>query len=105
MRLVAVGRCPLLKMSIIIALPFHSEGGLETMPIFAFKCQGCSHKFDLLVHASTIPTCPECQSNKLEKQLTGFAVGGTDGGMDFSGGPGSCGSCGDPRGPGACSMN
>jgi hypothetical protein len=25
--------------------------------------------------------------------------------MDFSGGPGSCGSCGDPRGPGACSMN
>lgn len=75
------------------------------MPIFAYQCQGCSHHFDLLVHRSTIPACPECQGTKLEKQLTGFAVGGTDGGMDFSGGPGGCGSCGDPRGPGACSMN
>lgn len=75
------------------------------MPIFAFKCQKCSHQFDLLVHTSTIPTCPECQNNKLEKQLTGFAVGGMGGGMEFSEGPGSCGSCGDPRGPGACSMN
>ncbi len=75
------------------------------MPIFAYKCQGCFHTFDLLVHASTIPTCPECQGKTLEKQLTGFAVGNTDGGMDFSGGPSECGTCGDPRGPGACSMN
>ncbi len=75
------------------------------MPIFAYKCQACSHHFDLIVHGSTIPACPECHGKKLEKQLTGFAVGGTDGGMDFSSGPGSCGSCGDPRGPGACSMN
>jgi putative FmdB family regulatory protein len=75
------------------------------MPIFAYKCQGCSHHFDVLVHGSTIPTCPECQGTKLEKQLTGFAVGGSDGGMDFSGGPGGCGTCGDPRGPGSCSIN
>ena len=75
------------------------------MPIFAYKCQGCSHQFELLVYGSTSPACPECQATKLEKQLTGFAVGGTDGGMDFSGGPGSCVTCGDPRGPGACSMN
>ena len=40
------------------------------MPIFAYKCQGCSHQFDLLVHASTIPSCPECQATNLEKQLT-----------------------------------
>jgi putative FmdB family regulatory protein len=74
------------------------------MPIFAYSCQRCSHHFDLLVHPSTIPTCPECQGTNLKKQLTGFAVGGTSSGMDFSD-PGSCGSCGDPRGPGACSMN
>lgn len=74
------------------------------MPNFAYKCQGCSYHFDLLVHASTIPACPECQGENLEKQLTGFAVGGTGGGMNFSD-PGSCGSCGDHRGPGACSMN
>ena len=75
------------------------------MPIFAYKCQGCSHQFDLLVHTSTIPSCPGCQTTELEKQLTGFAVGGSEGGRDFSGGPESCGTCGDPRGPGACSMN
>jgi putative FmdB family regulatory protein len=74
------------------------------MPIFAYSCQECSHRFDLLVHPSTIPTCPECQGTNLKKQLTEFAVGGTSSGMHFSD-PGNCGSCGDPRGPGACSMN
>ncbi|GJL59282.1 MAG: hypothetical protein NPIRA03_21390 [Nitrospirales bacterium] len=74
------------------------------MPIFAYRCQECSHQFEMLVHGSTIPQCPECQTNRLEKQLTGFAVGGTGSGMNFVD-PGSCGSCGDPRGPGACSMN
>ena len=74
------------------------------MPIFAYKCQGCSHQFEMLVHSSTIPECPKCQANTLEKLLTGFAVGGTGSGMNIVD-PGSCGSCGDPRGPGACSMN
>ncbi len=75
------------------------------MPIFAYTCQGCTHQFELIVHGSTIPICPECQGTNLEKQLTAFAVGGTDGGMDFAESPGGCGTCGDPRGPGACSMN
>ncbi|MFZ1746699.1 MAG: zinc ribbon domain-containing protein [Nitrospirales bacterium] len=74
------------------------------MPIFAYRCQECSHQFEMLVHGSTIPECPECQANRLEKQLTGFAVGGTGSGMNIVD-QGSCGSCGDPRGPGACSMN
>ncbi len=74
------------------------------MPIFAYKCQGCSHQFEMLVHSSTIPECPKCQANTLEKQLTGFAVGGTGSGINIVD-PGNCGSCGDPRGPGACSMN
>ena len=78
------------------------------MPIFSYKCNGCSHQFDMLVHGSTIPECPKCRNTQLEKQLTAFAVGGvggTDGGMDFPGGAGGCGTCGDPRGPGSCSMN
>jgi len=75
------------------------------MPIFAYQCQGCSHRFEMLVHSSTIPECPKCHHPKLEKQLSAFAVGGTGAGMDFSGDEGGCGSCGDPRGPGACSMN
>ena len=34
----------------------------------------------------------------------GFGVGATAGWASSSG-PGACGSCGDPRGPGSCSMN
>jgi putative FmdB family regulatory protein len=74
------------------------------MPIFMYRCQACAHQFELLVHGSTVPECPHCQATSLDKQLTGFAVGGMGGGMNFSD-PGSCGTCGDPRGPGSCSMN
>ncbi len=53
------------------------------MPIFAYQCHSCSHQFDLLVHSSTILACPECQGQNLKKILTGFAMGGTDGGIDL----------------------
>jgi len=49
--------------------------------------------------------CPKCHSRKLESQLSVFAVSGTGKGSSApapSAGP--CGSCGDPRGPGACSL-
>ena len=75
------------------------------MPIYAYICQECSHRFEALIQGSTIPECPQCKARKLEKQISGFAVGGNDGGYDFGANPGSCGTCGDPRGPGACSMN
>lgn len=74
------------------------------MPIFVYQCQACTHQFELLVQGSAVPSCPQCQALTLEKQLTGFAVGAADGEMNFSE-PGGCGTCGDPRGPGACSMN
>ncbi|TAJ34491.1 MAG: zinc ribbon domain-containing protein [Nitrospirae bacterium] len=78
------------------------------MPIFEYVCQECRHKFEMIVQGSTVPACPSCKTTKLEKQISGFAVGATEGWAP-SGGPGggsgSCGSCGDPRGPGACSMN
>ncbi|MCA9470601.1 MAG: zinc ribbon domain-containing protein [Nitrospirales bacterium] len=75
------------------------------MPIFSYICQECSHHFDQIVQGSTIPQCPQCQATTLEKQLSAFAVGGNDEGTVMGGGPGACGSCGDPRGPGACSLN
>ena len=75
------------------------------MPIYAYKCAECSHGFELLVQGSTVPECPNCNTRNLEKQLTGFAVGATGGAADFGGSPGACGSCGDPRGPGSCSLN
>ncbi len=73
------------------------------MPLYEYICNECSHHFELIVHASTIPACPKCETNNLDKQLSAFAVSGGDGGFGFAD-PGECGSCGDPRGPGACSM-
>lgn len=73
------------------------------MPIFEYLCQTCNHRFETIVRGSTPPTCPSCQSADLAKQWSAFGVGGTA--TWSSSGPGPCGSCGDPRGPGACSIN
>lgn len=75
------------------------------MPIFEYRCSGCGHRFELLVNASTTPACPVCQGERLEKLISGFAVGATGWVPSSGSGGGACGSCGDPRGPGACSMN
>ena len=44
------------------------------MPIYEYKCRGCSNQFELLVLARTEIVCPQCQSRDLEQLLTGFAV-------------------------------
>ena len=92
------------------------------MPIFEYLCKDCGKRFEALVLAAkSAPKaqCPKCQSRKVEQQISVFAVAGASaksGGSDFSGADfgagsdaeeasGGCGSCGDPRGPGACSMD
>jgi putative FmdB family regulatory protein len=74
------------------------------MPIFEYICQECHYRFEAIVNGSKTPSCPSCSATDLEKQLSAFAVGGS---ADWpsSSALGACGSCGDPRGPGACSMN
>jgi putative FmdB family regulatory protein len=77
------------------------------MPLFEYACRGCGHHFEYLTRAGQNPRCPTCAGSELEKQLSVFAVSST--------GPSSreprtaqaspCGMCGDPRGPGACSIN
>ena len=44
------------------------------MPIFEYKCKDCGKKFEAIVIGSRKPECPSCQSKKLEKQLSTFAV-------------------------------
>ncbi|MEW5852342.1 MAG: zinc ribbon domain-containing protein [Myxococcota bacterium] len=72
------------------------------MPIYEYVCNSCEHHFETLVSGSHKPECPSCQGKELTKKLSVFAV--SDGSSTSSGGPSACGSCGDPRGPGACRM-
>jgi len=74
------------------------------MPIFEYACKQCDHEFEALVYGSQKAQCPKCHSKALAPKLSVFAVAakGTAGAAPSSGG--ACGSCGDPRGPGACSM-
>lgn len=75
------------------------------MPILEYVCQACTHQFEAIVLGSQEPTCPSCQGSKLERLLSVFAVGKSDGFSSAESSFGPCGSCGDPRGPGACSMD
>jgi putative FmdB family regulatory protein len=79
------------------------------MPIFEYVCKECRHEFEALVFGQQKAECPKCRSRKLETQLSVFAVSakasGASSAASFSDRPtGACGSCGDPRGAGACSM-
>lgn len=77
------------------------------MPLYEYACKGCAHQFEALVRGSETPECPACHATALERKLSVFAAhtSGDGGGWASGNTGGACGSCGDPRGPGACSMN
>ncbi|MCC7264249.1 MAG: zinc ribbon domain-containing protein [Candidatus Latescibacteria bacterium] len=73
------------------------------MPIFEFVCKECDQEFEELIQGASQPRCPACDSEDLEKKLSGFAVAvGASKSAALPMGP--CGSCGHPDGPGACKM-
>lgn len=75
------------------------------MPLFEYACKECEREFELLVRGSEVPECPSCHGTDLVRRLSVFAAhtsGGNGTSMPATGG---CGACGDPRGPGACSLN
>jgi putative FmdB family regulatory protein len=78
------------------------------MPIFEYICQECQHEFESLVFGRDKAMCPKCQSQKLSPQLSVFAMSSKGMSAKSSGSApapaGACGSCGDPRGPSACSL-
>jgi putative FmdB family regulatory protein len=75
------------------------------MPLFEYECRGCGKTFEALVDSARTARCPACQGEDLTKLLSVFAVSTRESGSPrkFTAGP--CGTCGDPRGPGSCSMN
>jgi len=44
------------------------------VPIYEYRCQGCGHQFETLVLKGSVPTCPECKSEALERLLSVPAV-------------------------------
>ena len=74
------------------------------MPLFEYTCRDCHRQFEALVTASRTPVCPACQGTDLEKHLSVFAVA-TGSSRQAAPMTGACGSCGDPRGAGACSLS
>jgi len=73
------------------------------MPIFEYICQECHHPFEILVYGKEEAECPKCHASKLEPQLSVFAVSAKGSSLSASSAS-PCSSCGDPRGPGACSL-
>lgn len=77
------------------------------MPIYEYVCKQCDKRFEKLVRSSTTVACPSCGGSSLEKLLSVFATGApalTSTAMSQSE-TAACGMCGDPRGPGACSLD
>ena len=73
------------------------------MPIFEYVCEKCRHRFEALVYGKQKAECPKCHATKLDPQLSVFAVS-AKGASSASSQVAACGSCGDPRGAGACSL-
>jgi putative FmdB family regulatory protein len=75
------------------------------MPLFEFACRSCGHKFEYLTRGGQSPACPSCSGEDLEKQLSVFAVSAGTPAASLPDAPAPCGTCGDPRGPGSCSIH
>ena len=72
------------------------------MPIFEYVCEGCDSQFEKYVRASgELVSCPECQGQHVEKQLSTFAFTSTGGAGRASAGS-SCGGCQSSGGCGGC---
>ncbi len=67
------------------------------MPIFEYRCRECGTMFEKILNSSgSEVTCKSCDSTRVEKLLSVFAVSRSSGssGMAESG---PCGACGAPR--------
>lgn len=40
------------------------------MPIYEYLCRDCGHHFEWLTREGQKPTCPSCESRKLDKTLS-----------------------------------
>jgi putative FmdB family regulatory protein len=74
------------------------------VPIFEYICKDCQHGFETLVFGRDKASCPKCKGKNLAPQLSVFAVSAKGASGSTPANSGGCGTCGDPRGPGSCSL-
>ncbi len=74
------------------------------MPIFEYVCEECDKKFEAILFGSQKAECPKCHGKNITPQLSVFAVSTKTSSASAFQSSGPCGSCGDARGPGACSL-
>lgn len=74
------------------------------MPMYEYACADCGHKFETLVRSGSVPQCPRCHSQALEKLLSVFATP-AEAHMPPASMPPACASCSHPEGPGACHLH
>jgi putative FmdB family regulatory protein len=73
------------------------------MPLFEFRCRDCGTTFEKIVPSSTTPvSCKQCESPKVDKLLSVFAVG-PSGRSSPAMESGPCGACGAAQ-RGMCGM-
>jgi putative FmdB family regulatory protein len=73
------------------------------MPIFEYICKNCERPFERIVpRHDSVTDCPHCSSDKVEKQLSVFAVSSNGGNAEAFSDAG-CGRCGAAQ-PGMCGM-
>jgi putative FmdB family regulatory protein len=82
------------------------------MPLFEYECRGCGKRFEYLTREGQLPACPACKGAELQKLMSVFAAQSSTPAKSFADrqvsaatNAGACGACGDPRGPGACSIH
>jgi putative FmdB family regulatory protein len=44
------------------------------MPLHEYQCQRCLHQFEVLLRATTVPSCPACHSDVLNRLVSLFGV-------------------------------
>lgn len=69
------------------------------MPIYEYRCDDCTDRFDLLVRSSADADkaeCPRCHGKKVARLLSTFAVGAAQ--PSSNGGGGMCQSVCAPAG-------
>jgi putative FmdB family regulatory protein len=73
------------------------------VPLYEYVCGACAREFEELVSGGAVPRCPHCGADRARRILSVVSIGRSDERAVPAVGP--CGTCGDPRGPGACSTS